>query len=79
MEAPSKGIDFTVYTGSSSGRVVQRITHRDGLVGDEVLVRITHSSLCGTDEHFLKRDMCLGHEGAGVVERLGPNIKSLQV
>ena len=75
----SEGIDFAVYKGSTGGHVVQGTTHRDKLVGDEVLLRITHSSLCFTDEHFLSTDMCLGHEGAGVVEKLGPNVNSLQV
>jgi hypothetical protein len=35
---------------------------------DEALVRITHSGLCGTDEHFKHKDMGLGHEGAGVAQ-----------
>ncbi|KAI9697519.1 MAG: hypothetical protein M1820_007785 [Bogoriella megaspora] len=73
------GIDFTVYKGSPSREIVQAKTHREGLKGDEVLLRVTHSGLCGTDEHFLEKDLVLGHEGAGVVEALGPNVKSLQV
>ena len=35
---------------------------------DEVLIKVTHSGLCGTDEHYKHADMVLGHEGAGVVE-----------
>lgn len=75
----SKRVDFTVYKGSSTRRIVQGTTHREGLYGDEVLLRVTHSGLCGTDEHFLDRDMCLGHEGAGVVEALGPEVKALKM
>ena len=79
MAASANRINFTVYKGSSDRRVVQGTTHRDRLYGDEALLRITHGSLCGTDEHYLNVDMCLGHEGAGVVEELGPDVKSLQV
>lgn len=79
MTPAETGINFTVYKGSPSRRIVQGKTHRDKLNGDEVLLRITHSGLCGTDEHFLDKDMCLGHEGAGIVEALGPEVKSLKM
>ena len=77
--ASSSGLDFTVYKGSPSRRIVQGTTHRERLNGDEVLLRVTHSGLCFTDEHFLDRDMCLGHEGAGIVEALGPAVKELKM
>lgn len=79
MDSSSNGFTFTVYKGSPSRRIVQGTTHRSQLNGDEVFIRITHSSLCGTDEHYLDVDMCLGHEGAGVVEACGPNVKTLEV
>ena len=72
-----EGIKFTIYKGSASGKVVESTTHRDRLHGEEVLLRVTHSSLCGTDEHYLKVDMCLGHECAGVVVDKGPDVKTL--
>ena len=79
MDSSSKGYNFVVYKGSKDGRIIQGTTHRDSLQGEEVLLRITHSSLCGTDEHYKTTDMCLGHEGAGVVEALGPGVKNLKV
>jgi len=79
MDSASQGVSFTVYKGSPSRRIVKGTTHRDRLIGNQVFIRITHSSLCGTDEHYLGVDMCLGHEGAGVVERLGPDVKGLKV
>ena len=79
MASTENGISFTVYKGSPDRRIIQDINHREKLHGDEVLLRITHSGLCGTDEHFLSNDMCLGHEGAGIVEKLGPEVKKLQV
>lgn len=79
MDPSSNGFNFVVYKGSPDRRVIQGTTHRSQLNGDEVLIRITHSSLCGTDEHYLDADMCLGHEGAGVVETLGPDVKTLEM
>ena len=58
---------FTVFKGSKSGQIVESTTTRE-IGPEEVLVRITHSGVCGTDEHFRKADQGLGHEGAGVVE-----------
>jgi D-arabinose 1-dehydrogenase-like Zn-dependent alcohol dehydrogenase len=60
-------VSFTVFKGSKEGKIVKSTTTRE-IKPDEVLVRITHSGLCGTDEHFKHADMVLGHEGAGVVE-----------
>ncbi|CAP41722.1 MULTISPECIES: NAD(P)-dependent alcohol dehydrogenase [Pseudomonadota] len=52
---------------------------------DEVLVRVVATGLCHTD--LIVRDQyypvplpaVLGHEGAGVVEEVGPNVKNLKV
>ena len=49
----------------------------------EVLVRLEASGLCHSDEHFLTGDMPFmgamigGHEGAGVVEEVGPGVTKL--
>jgi len=60
-------VEFTVFKGSKEGRIVKSTTKKD-LKPDEVLIRVTHSGLCGTDDHYKHEDMVLGHEGAGVVE-----------
>lgn len=52
----------------------------------EVLVRIAASGICGSDIHFSHGipglgghlPIVLGHEGAGVVETVGPNVTDLQ-
>jgi len=70
---------FTVYKGSKEGKIVKAETKKpDDLQNDQVLVKVTASGLCGTDEHYKEVDMALGHEGAGVVEQVGPNVKSLK-
>ena len=47
---------------------------------EEVLVRLVASGLCHSDEHFMTGDvpffgpMIGGHEGAGVIEEVGPGV-----
>jgi threonine dehydrogenase-like Zn-dependent dehydrogenase len=60
-------VSFTVFKGSKDGKIVESTTTRE-VKPDEVLVKVTHSGLCGTDEHCRHRDMALGHEGAGIIE-----------
>jgi NDMA-dependent alcohol dehydrogenase len=52
----------------------------------EVLVRMSASGMCHSDLHYATGDMAvgmlpmlLGHEGAGVVEAVGPNTDSIAV
>ena len=40
---------------------------------NQVLVKISHSGLCGTDVHYQHADISLGHEGAGTVQAIGEN------
>jgi len=51
------------------------------LEGTDALVRITKTTICGTDLHILKGDVptvgegrILGHEGIGVIEATGENV-----
>ncbi|CAK5273586.1 unnamed protein product [Mycena citricolor] len=76
MSAP---VEFTVFKGSKNDRIVEATTSRPAPTGTQVLVRITHSGICGTDEHFKHTDMALGHEGVGVVERIGSGVTQLHV
>ncbi|TAL99339.1 MAG: alcohol dehydrogenase [Rhodanobacter sp.] len=52
----------------------------------DAVVRITHTTICGTDLHILKGDVpavvdgrILGHEGVGVVEEVGAGVSNIQV
>ncbi|MGQ9424530.1 zinc-dependent alcohol dehydrogenase [Gilvimarinus sp. F26214L] len=52
----------------------------------DAIVRLTTSAICGTDLHFIRGTMpgmkegtILGHEGVGVVEKLGPDVRNLEV
>ncbi|KAA9153972.1 NDMA-dependent alcohol dehydrogenase [Amycolatopsis acidicola] len=52
----------------------------------EVLVRYVSAGLCHSDDHLTKGDVpsahypyCGGHEGAGIVEAVGPGVRDLEV
>ncbi|WP_275287402.1 zinc-dependent alcohol dehydrogenase family protein [Halomonas elongata] len=51
----------------------------------DAVVRITHTTICGTDLHILKGDVpavapgrILGHEGIGVIEEIGEGVANLR-
>ena len=51
----------------------------------DVVVKVTKTTICGTDLHILKGDVptvtdgrILGHEGVGVVEEAGPGVSSFK-
>ncbi len=52
----------------------------------DAIIRITTTTLCGTDLHILKGDLpavtdgrILGHEGIGIIEQLGPAVTEFHV
>lgn len=52
----------------------------------DAIVRLTSSAICGTDLHFVRGTMSgtrpgtiLGHEGVGVVEQLGDDVRNLEL
>ena len=54
----------------------------EGSREDEVLVRIVASGICHTDISFCEGGtggpVVLGHEGAGVVDEVGPKVKGFK-
>ncbi len=52
----------------------------------DAIVRITAAAICGTDLHMIRGTLpgmrpgtILGHEGVGIVEQLGPDVRNLMV
>ncbi|MGI8439448.1 MAG: alcohol dehydrogenase catalytic domain-containing protein [Thermoleophilaceae bacterium] len=52
----------------------------------DAVIRLTASAICGTDLHFVRGTMApvnegtiLGHEGVGIVEEVGADVRNLQV
>lgn len=73
------GYEAIQFRGSSSGEIVQKTTIHQAPKPDEVVVRVTHSGLCGTDIHYRKADIVLGHEGVGIVQEVGSACSLLKV
>jgi len=69
---------WTVFKGSKDGRIVESKTEKQDPQGNQVLIKVTASGICGTDLHFKTVDMVLGHEGVGIVEAIGPDVKKLK-
>jgi alcohol dehydrogenase len=53
--------------------------------GHQAVVRMTRTTICGSDLHILKGDIptvvpgrTLGHEGIGVVEEVGQEVKEFK-
>jgi len=52
----------------------------------DAIVRLTASAICGTDLHMIRGTMSmmqpgtiLGHEGVGVIEELGPDVRNFNI
>lgn len=51
---------------------------------NDALLKITTTTICGTDIHILKgeyavpRRLTIGHEPVGIIEKLGSNVKGFQ-
>ena len=55
-------------------------------VPTDAIVRLTSSAICGTDLHFVRGTMSgmkpgtiLGHEGVGIIEQLGEDVRNFEV
>jgi S-(hydroxymethyl)glutathione dehydrogenase/alcohol dehydrogenase len=57
----------------------------DQPIGREILMRSVAAGLCHSDYHYLDgtlnrpRPVILGHEGAGVVEAVGPDVRDIRI
>ncbi|PYH95893.1 alcohol dehydrogenase [Aspergillus ellipticus CBS 707.79] len=71
-------VTYEVYRGSPEGKIVgDKVTSTLG--NNQVFVETLVSGLCGTDEHFVKTNQVLGHEGVGIVKAIGPSVTTVKV
>lgn len=70
------GVDFTVFKGSKTGDIVESTGHRDP-GPTEAIIKITHSGVCGSDEHFRHQEQGLGHEGVGIITEIGSAVNEV--
>ena len=79
-EAPAATMKAVVYHGP--GRRAWEDKPRPRIVKPtDAIVRVTTTTICGTDLHILKGDVptvqegrILGHEGVGIVDEVGPAV-----
>lgn len=86
MTAPSsarstRAVVFDPAAGTTEIRTLTLAAPR----GDQVLVRVAAAGVCHSDLHIVDGDwpvdgpLVLGHEGAGVVEAVGPDVRDVAV
>lgn len=74
-----------VFEGPGNPLKVQTVSLPDEIGPDEVLVKLKASGVCHSDYHVFRGEwtapgaVVLGHEGAGIVERTGDRVSSVQV
>lgn len=66
FNAIAKMPKFTVYKGGKGGKVTKSETSKPDLTGDQVLLRVTASGLCGTDLHYREQYVALRASWTGV-------------
>jgi hypothetical protein len=71
--------EFSVWRGEKDGTITEDRTQRGTLTSDQVYINVTHSGVCATDLHYAQSGIALGHEGVGVVEAVGPEVKNLNM
>jgi threonine dehydrogenase-like Zn-dependent dehydrogenase len=80
MPATMKALVFV-----DRGRIELREKPIPEIGPDDALLRVTLTTICGTDVHILKGEypvmpgLTVGHEPVGVIERLGANVKGYAV
>jgi len=74
-----------VYQGPGKKAFIDR-PKPDITAPTDAIVRITKTTICGTDLHILKGDVptcqpgrILGHEGVGVIDKVGPAVTAFKV
>jgi D-arabinose 1-dehydrogenase-like Zn-dependent alcohol dehydrogenase len=45
----------------------------------DALVEITHGSICGSDNFYLRSPQVLGHESVGIVKEVGSEVQNVKV
>lgn len=81
---PAKLMKALVYGGPGKKSLEQRPKPAIKAPGDAI-VKVTKTTICGTDLHILKGDVpscepgrILGHEGIGIVEEIGPAVTNFR-
>jgi alcohol dehydrogenase len=81
---PRPPMKALVYAGVGNVRLEER-PHPKILQPSDAIIKLTKSTICGTDLHIRKGDVAtcaegtiLGHEGVGVVDELGESVRGFK-
>jgi D-arabinose 1-dehydrogenase-like Zn-dependent alcohol dehydrogenase len=80
MSGSHEGTSYDVYRGVD-GKLTATPATIPKIGPKDVLVKITHSGVCYTDYELYSvgLKLALGHEGTGIVEEVGSDVKTLKV
>jgi alcohol dehydrogenase len=83
--APSSTMKALVYHGPGK-RALEKKPKPVIKAPTDAIVRITKTTICGTDLHIMKGDVpavtdgrILGHEGVGIIEQVGGSVSNFEV
>ncbi|KAJ4372247.1 hypothetical protein N0V83_004021 [Neocucurbitaria cava] len=70
--------EYTIYRGED-GLIKPSLVPKPELGPKDILVKIMHSGVCGSDLAYLPYGLALGHEGVGIVEAIGNEVTQFTV
>ncbi|WP_282826069.1 alcohol dehydrogenase catalytic domain-containing protein [Gulosibacter sediminis] len=85
MEQDKMSIRAAVFDGNPEGTLTVEALQLDEPHHGEVRIRVRAAGVCGSDRHVLDGEWqvplpaIMGHEAAGVVEAIGPGVRSLDI
>ena len=71
--------DINTICYNASKKSFEYKSTRRAMGPHDVFIRTTHSGLCTTDVHAKEKGCGLGHEGVGVVEEIGAEVRNLSI
>lgn len=70
--------EYKVFRGVD-GAIKPSSAQKPQLGPKDILVKITHSGVCGTDLGYVPSGIALGHEGVGIVEAIGSDVTQFKI
>jgi alcohol dehydrogenase len=84
VATPAATMKALVYRGPGK-KALEDHAKPDIAASTDAIVKITKTTICGTDLHILKGDVptcqpgrVLGHEGVGIIEKVGPAVTAFK-
>ncbi|KAF7321860.1 hypothetical protein MKEN_00707900 [Mycena kentingensis (nom. inval.)] len=78
LPSPHMPIDYTFFKGSPNG-YEEAAMKVEALEPMQVLVKVTHAGICGSDVLYQPAPIAQGHEGVGTVQEVGSGVTEFKV